>query len=416
MMRKIICLFIIFSVLPNINYAQTEQNIRKDALKIFVDCNFCDLDFIKREITFVNFVRDSKEAQVHILSTRQNAGNGGKEYSFIFLGQQKFINKNDTLSFVSMADNTADEIREKQVKFIKLGLIQYASHTELAKYLDINYIDNNSENSDIVTDKWNSWVFKLNSQTWLRGESSYSNFYLWSSLSAERITPEWKLIFRARNNFSESKFVIDENETYITINRSYFGKASVVKSINEHWSVGGEFNAGSSTYGNYDFYSNIYPAIEYNVFPYSQSSVKQLTFRITSGYKYADYTDTTIYDKTIEHLGIGKLATAYKINKKWGSINTTVSGTSFMHDFSKYNIDIRTTLEIRIIKGLSLQLSGGGSLIRNQLNLKKEGASYEEILLRQQQVATDYSYWMSAGLSYTFGSIYNNVVNPRFGN
>ena len=413
-MRKIIVLILFLSYFFNINFAQTEQNVRKDALKIFIDCYFCDLDYFKREISFVNFVRDSKEAQVHILSTYRKAGNGGKEYAFIFLGQQNFDNQNDTLQFVSMADNTDDEIREKQLKILKLGLIQYVSHTKLSEYLDINFNETGNEDTDTVTDKWNSWVFEINSQTWLRGESSYSNFYLWSSLSAERITPDWKLIFRASNNFSESKFIIDEDDIYTTINRSYYASALIVKSINEHWSVGGEFNAGSSTYGNYDFYTNIYPAIEYNVFPYSQSSVKQLTFRVTSGYKYADYTDTTIYDKTTEHLGIGKLATAYKVNKKWGSINTTVSGTSFMHDFSKFNIDIRTTLEIRIIKGLSLQLSGGGSFIRNQLNLKKEGASYEEILLRQQQVATNYSYWMSAGLSYTFGSIYNNVVNPRF--
>jgi len=27
---------------------------------------------------------------------------------------------------------------------------------------------------------------------------------------------------------------------------------------------------------------------------------------------------------------------------------------------------------------------------------------------------TDYNLWINAGLSYTFGSIYNNVVNPRF--
>jgi len=43
-----------------------------------------------------------------------------------------------------------------------------------------------------------------------------------------------------------------------------------------------------------------------------------------------------------------------------------------------------------------------------------KGASLEEILLRRRELETSYYYYFSIGLSYTFGSIYNNVVNPRF--
>ncbi|UCE42062.1 MAG: hypothetical protein JSV17_03545 [Candidatus Aminicenantes bacterium] len=39
----------------------------------------------------------------------------------------------------------------------------------------------------------------------------------------------------------------------------------------------------------------------------------------------------------------------------------------------------------------------------------------EEVLLRQKQLATGYTYSMSVGLSYTFGSLKSKVVNPRFG-
>lgn len=156
------------------------------------------------------------------------------------------------------------------------------------------------------------------------------------------------------------------------------------------------------------------PAVEYNIFPYDKSSVKQFTFLFETGYQYNDYTDSTIYDKLEENLAISQLSIAYKVNKKWGSINTSLSGSDYWHDLTKYNIDLYSSLNIRILKGFSVRLSGGASLIRNQLSLRKEGASYEEILLRQQQVSTNYNFWMSAGLSYTFGSIYNNVVNPRF--
>lgn len=51
----------------------------------------------------------------------------------------------------------------------------------------------------------------------------------------------------------------------------------------------------------------------------------------------------------------------------------------------------------------------------DQLNLPKGDASLDEILLRRRELATDYDYHISIGLSYTFGSVYSNVVNPRFG-
>jgi len=290
----------------------------------------------------------------------------------------------------------------------------YAAHTELVDKLTVNFDNSDKNKKQIVKDKWDSWVFRLSSNTWMNGESSYSRFNLWSNVNVSRITPEWKHQFNVSNSFSQSTFIIDENTNYVSINRSYSGSALSVKSLNNHWSVGAKMNMGSSTYNNYDYILTVSPAIEYNIFPYDKSSVKQFTFLFETGYNYNNYTDTTIYDKLNENLILSQLSLAYKVNKKWGSINTSLSGSDYWHDLSKYNIDLYSSLNIRIIKGLSVRFSGGASLIRNQLSLKKEGASYEEILLRQQQVATNYNYWMSAGLSYTFGSIFNNVVNPRF--
>jgi hypothetical protein len=48
------------------------------------------------------------------------------------------------------------------------------------------------------------------------------------------------------------------------------------------------------------------------------------------------------------------------------------------------------------------------------LYLPKGNLTREEVLLRQTQLATGYRARAYAGLSYTFGSVFNNVVNPRF--
>jgi hypothetical protein len=69
---------------------------------------------------------------------------------------------------------------------------------------------------------------------------------------------------------------------------------------------------------------------------------------------------------------------------------------------------------VRLFKGFSFNISGGYSRIRDQVGLPKAQATTEEILLRSQQRATGYSYNMNFGVNYSFGSIFNSVVNPRF--
>jgi hypothetical protein len=72
-------------------------------------------------------------------------------------------------------------------------------------------------------------------------------------------------------------------------------------------------------------------------------------------------------------------------------------------------------INLRLFEGFSFDIHGNVSMIHDQLSLPKEGATEEEILLEQRQLATQYDYFLSLGLRYTFGSIYTNVVNPRFG-
>ena len=63
-----------------------------DALRVFLDCGRCDQDFMRTEITFVDFVRDRHDAQVHVLVTMQATG-GGTEYSMAFIGLEYFSPK-----------------------------------------------------------------------------------------------------------------------------------------------------------------------------------------------------------------------------------------------------------------------------------------------------------------------------------
>ncbi len=90
MRKKALILICLFSLCFSfITFSQTELN---DRLKIFVDCRYCDMTFIRSEINLVDFLLDNKAADVHVLITNQRTGGGGDQFQLIFFGQNKFKN------------------------------------------------------------------------------------------------------------------------------------------------------------------------------------------------------------------------------------------------------------------------------------------------------------------------------------
>ena len=159
----------------------------------------------------------------------------------------------------------------------------------------------------------------------------------------------------------------------------------------------------------------VMPAIEYDIFPYSESTLRQFRFLYAIGYNYNDYIDSTSYDKLEEGLFAHSFSSSYEVIKKWGSIDLSVSWSNYLRDFSENEISLDGSVEWRIAKGLSFNAGGRFSFVNDQINLRKSELTQEEILLGIQELQTDYRYFIHFGFSYTFGSIYNNVVNPRFG-
>ncbi len=386
---------------------------RLDAVRIFIDCQFCDMNYIREEIPYVNYVRDVKEAQVYILETSQTTGSGGRQYTYTFVGQEDFLGKNDTLVYSSRPDDTRDYIRIWRTQMLKMGLMPYVARSPLFKEITIDPSENVEKQE--VEDRWNHWVFELDAEPNFEGEESLKELSLRSSISATRITHEWKLELDFDHRYTRTKYTFDDS--LYTKFRSYQGlDALVVKSHGEHWSSGirGEFL--SSSYNNIDLSLDLLPSVEYDVFPYSESTRRQLRILYGAGSSYRMYNDTTIYGKTEELLWLQSLQVAYEVREKWGSINVSLEGSNFFHDFSKNRIQLSGFISVRILKGLSVRLRGGVARINDQLSLVRGSASEAEILLQLQELATAYNVNGEVGITYTFGSIYNNVVNPRFGN
>jgi hypothetical protein len=388
----------------------TADTLRKDAVNVFMEST----DFIRKEIPYVNYVRDIKDAGVYIISTEQNTGSGGKEYSYFFVGQNEYDGMDDTLSFTATPDETSEVTRQKSVNTLKMGLMRYVAKTPLSKYMKISFSEPLSET--VSTDNWNSWVFRSSIYGFLQGEKTYKQKYLSGSVNASRITENLKVNLKAGLSQNDSKYIINDSTTITGTNSSQYFNSLIVKSLNDHWSVGGSASLRSSSFSNEQLSLSAMPGIEYDVFPYSESTRRQLRILYTAGYNYVDYMDTTIYNKARESLWSHSLSASYEVVQKWGNINLSLEYSNYLHDWSKNNLSAMLYLDLRIAKGLTLSFMGSGSMVHDQLGLVKGDLPVDQILLQRKELATQFQYFASFGFTYTFGSIYNNVVNPRFGN
>jgi len=80
----------------------------------------------------------------------------------------------------------------------------------------------------------------------------------------------------------------------------------------------------------------------------------------------------------------------------------------------KYYFNLSANVNWKVVKGLSLSFWTWATLNRAQISLVKGDVSSEDILTRQRELESNYSYYMNFGLSYTFGSTKNTIVNSRF--
>jgi hypothetical protein len=392
------------------------DTIRKDALNVY----FPDADsYIKKEITFINYVRDLKEADVYIILTYEETGSGGESYTAFLVGQNKYSGMNDTLRVTTSPDETEDVFRRKAVNTLKMGFMRYMLKTPLANFFEVRFTQPVKET--VESDKWNSWVYRLSLQAYSDGQKHYNETYMYGSVSANRITEKSKFESSLGIDFDneKSRYIDTANNidtTYIKTTRDEYGYISYVKSINNHWSTGGSVTFQTSIYNNYDYSIKVCPGIEYDIFPYSESTRRKLTFLYYIGAYINNYIEETTLFKTKQTLGFHSLSGSLSIIQKWGSVNSSLTWSNYFFNWSYNKLRLYTNANLRIFKGLSFNIYGSISLIHDQISLPRGGASLDDVLLNRKALETTYSYYTSIGLTYTFGSIYNNVVNPRFNN
>ena len=387
------------------------------ALRVYLDCDGCDFDHIRREIAFVSYVRDPEQADVHVFITEEATGSDGRQYQLSFIGRGRFESVEYTFEQVVDRDATEDEAREAVNAAIRLGLVPYVVQTGPLSNFSLGYTGaaQGAAGPQPADDPWKHWVFTAYvGDIELDRESNRTVFDSRWGFFADHVSEDWKLRLRPYFNYDFVRIKREgRDEITSTIYRHGF-ESYAIRSLGPHWSAGvfGEyitFNAENLRH-RYD----VIPGLEYSVLPYSRATRRAVTLVYQLGFAYADYFEETIFNQTEEWLFSQELSASVAIRQPWGEVYGGLEGSHYFHDFTKRRAEFFGVVSVRLLEGLSLNVQGEFEMIQDQLALPLGDASLEEILLQQRELATDFALSASVALSYTFGSSFANIVNTRF--
>jgi hypothetical protein len=415
-MRTLLLLAIVLA-LPVAARAQTAPaGAAKAPLRVFVDCWECDTEYLRQHVTFVDYVRDRMAADLHILVTTQSTGGGGMSWTVKFIGLGRFASIDRSHIFSTRSTATSDDRRREFARVFQLGLAAYAADTAVASDLDITYRAPSAAapTAVAVKDTWRRWVFRVNGSGSTSGEKATKSYRYSLGSSANRVTEDFKVSLSVNRNQSESRFTLSDGRRVVSPSDSWSVNSTAVKSLGPKLSAGARVNASHSSFSNSDRAISILPGIEYDFFPYADYQRRSLTVWYEFGPSFYRYREPTIYDKLRETTFRHQVDVSLSMRQPWGSLYSSTSFSQNLQHRDRYNLSIYGSTDVRLFKGFSFNLYGSYSRIKDQTGLARAEATPEEILLRIRQLATNYRYSYSFGISYNFGSIYTSIVNPRF--
>lgn len=411
--RLVVCLSLL---LPTLMAAQNQKP------RIFIDCRTrCDNTYFRQELDYVDHVRDIQLADIHLLITSFGAGSGGETYTMLFTGRKSYAGNELELEYSAPPNSTREDIRAGMLQKMHAGLVPFILESDILEDVsfDVRMVESTSDTMKgfdpfgPMQDPWKFWVFEASLDGRVSLESIRQRYEFRSRFEANHVTEDWRIRQNFYYNRTKTVFQQEEEEDIVADLYSYGNWGQVVRSISDHWSVGVFNSINSSIFDNIGLGTRFGPAIEYSLFPYNEVNYRELVIAYYIRHYYREYNEETIFGKLMENLLDQSVRIGLRLRRPWGSVFTSLEGRHFFHDVQRNRIEFRNRVSLRIFQGFAVNATTNFEIINDQLSLPRGEATLEELLLDQQQRSTNYDVFLSLGISYTFGSIYNNVVNTR---
>lgn len=408
---------------------------------LYLSCpQSCFEDYLRQQLSYFDVVRDRRQADWTLFIVRQAAASGGERVTLTVVprvtppsppppeagvrmlreGRAEPLAPPRHLSPVvrelASPPGAPDDLQRQQILDGALwALYETLFSTEHAQAFRLSLPGRGGAALSQLDDPWDYWVITPE----LVGSGEAANrslsLQLSSSLTLRRITQQHKLMLMGAYARQFTSFVLDDGSEARGDLTMWDARALYARSLGKHWAVGSTFTGEGDEFENLKAHIHFGPVVEYNFFPYSENATAQLRAAYQAGVWTNWYDEPNVLGELREIRPYNALSLIADINQPWGSIQLGTQLNSFIDQPEQLRLSGVVELSLQLFEGFALSLNGNVAWIRDQITLRARDVSDVELLLGTSQVPSSYEISSELGFSYTFGSIHNTIVNPRFG-
>jgi hypothetical protein len=378
----------------------------------------------------VSWVTNREDADVHVITTREDLGGGGINVFIRLQGMGGMSHLSDELNFTSPGTDVMRARIDGYTRTLKLALMRFGLESGLGSEFDLLFTSSSAVSGDVsdnpaaapaattvaanIDDPWNYWTFRAGMTGNLSATQTRSSHRLNLNLGADRITEDWKFTLASTGSILREEIELSGGRLVRNDRDSWNLSTILVRSLTPHISTGVDVAGGKEQQNNREARFEANPAMEWNFFPYNEASRRQLIVHYGAGLQHNDYEEETIFGVMRETVPFHRLGLQYAAVERWGQASISADASQYLHTSGLYSYGARGNLSLRIARGLDLTVNATVQRIADQIHLSASELTDEEILLGREALPTSYSYQASTGFNYRWGSTFANIVNARF--
>lgn len=373
----------------------------------------CFEDYLRQELSYFDIVRDRHQSDLTLLVVRQKAANGGERISVSLLRQGAPAEPERVVTTQPAAQ--PEQIRKQLLDEVLAALYQELADTPHRAAFQLALPQRRDGSLSRLQDPWDHWVASPELTGYVEAESNFHFVELHGALTLRRVTERHRLRLRGSYERKLNRFILEDGAEITGNFHEWGGSLSYAHAVGRRWAVGFTATERASEYENLRGHLHGGAVVEANLFPYSENASRQLRLAYQAGPWLEWYIEPTREGLLHQLRPYHALTLVADANQRWGSVQWAFQLNSLLDEPSKWRLGSAAVVSLRLFEGFAVLLQGRAALVRDQLSLRARPLTDPELLLGNVQQPTDHHVDFQFGFSYTFGSVHDTIVNPRFG-
>jgi PKD repeat protein len=387
--------------------------------RLFVACaadvaGWCPFDYLRQELSYFDIVRDETLADVQVRITRVATDSGGFHYALQSWRRAApaEIERRGVEAAPGLSPALTREALKQEILRALYGTLR---ETQLGEDFELALAPRSADDLSHLSDPWNYWVLALELGAQGEGESLYHAGDVKFAFNARRITADHRTLLRLSSEYRYGRYDLEDGQRITGHASGASLRALQAWSVGKHWAAGALATLRRSEYDNLALHAHAGPALEVNLCDYADNATRQVRFVYQVGGWASRYLQPTVAGKDDDLLAYQALSAVVALNQNWGDVQLIGQASDFLSRPERYRVAANLSTSLNLFEGFALGLEGSLARISDQISLPRTPATEGEVVLGTRELPKSFDYGYELRLSYTFGSVHNTIVNPRFG-